>query len=70
MTLGKATVEKLEAIEDKEKNVEHVGNLTKPSMAKHLVMHGKPVRVQAPKDILRLDWNASGVQTNNKVLGG
>ena len=32
-TLGKDTVEKLEAIEDNNKIVEAVGNLTKPRMA-------------------------------------
>ena len=41
MTLGKATVEKLEAIEDNGKRVEAVGNTTKLRMVGILVMFVK-----------------------------
>ena len=55
MTLGKATVEKLEAIEYNEKRVEAVGKLTKPRMADMLMMYGNNFRVKISKGILRLD---------------
>ena len=73
-TLGKATVENIKAIEDNNKRVEAVGKLTKPRMAAILVMYGKLVRVQTPKEIFLLDCivalNASGVLKNGTVVGG
>ena len=64
MTLEKATVEKLEAIEDNNKRVEAVENLAKPSMAEILVMCGNTFRVQTAKETLWLSCtvalNASG----------
>ena len=68
MMLGKATIEKLEAIEDNDKRVEAVGNITKPRMAAMLV------RVQTDKDTFRLDFivalNSLGVLKNGAVVGG
>ena len=72
MTLGKDAVEKLEAIEDKYKRVEVVGNLTKPRMTEILVMYVNTVRVQTSKETLRLDCiftlNAPGVLKNGVVV--
>ena len=74
MTLGKANVDKLEAIEDNNKIVEAVGNITKPRMAAILMVYKNIVRVQTPQDILRLDFvaalNASGLLKNGMVVGG
>ena len=56
------------------KRVEDVGKLTNPRKKAVLVMYENPVRVQTPKDILRLDCkvvlNVSGVFKNNKLVGG
>ena len=46
MTLGKATVEKLEAVEDKYKRVAAVVNLTKTKIAAMMVTNVTTVRVQ------------------------
>ena len=54
MTLGKATVENLKAIEDDDESVGAVGNLTKPRLLAMLVMYEKTVGFQTAKDILRL----------------
>ena len=71
MTLGRDTVEKIEAIEDDEQ-VRDVGNLTKTRMAAMLDMYGKTVRVQTAKETLLLDCivalNASGVLKNGAVV--
>ena len=73
MTLIKATVVKLEAIEDNNKRVESLGKLTQIIMAAILVMYGNTVIVQTHKDIFRLDYivalNASGVLKNGTVVG-
>ena len=49
-----------------------MGNITKPSLAKKLVMYGKTVRVYTAKETFRLDFivtlNASGVLKNGVVL--
>ena len=45
MALGKATVEKIEAIEDDDVRVEAVGNLTKIRMSAMLVICRNTVRV-------------------------
>ena len=66
-------MEKLEAIEDNNKRVEAVGNITMPRMAEILVMYQNPIRVYTPKEILRLDFivtlNASRVLKNGTVVG-
>ena len=71
-TLEKATVEKLEAIEDDNKRVEAVGKPTKPRMAEILVMYGKTVRLHTPKGIFWLGCilllNALGVIKNGTVV--
>ena len=65
-------MKKLKDIEDNNKRVDAVGNITKPRMAAILVMYRNNVRVQTPKDILRLDCivalNASGVLKNGTVV--
>ena len=70
--LGKATVEKLEAIEEDNERVETVGKLTKPRMEDMLVMYGNNVRVQTAKETLRLDCivalNTSRVLNNGAVI--
>ena len=45
MTLGKANVEKLEAIEDNNKRLEAVRKLTNPRMVAILVVYEKTIRV-------------------------
>ena len=50
MTLGKATVQKLEAIEENDKRVYAVVNLTKPRMVDILVLYENTVLVQTAKD--------------------
>ena len=71
-TLGKATVEKIEAFEDDNGRVEDVVNITKPRMSEILVIYGKTFRVQTSKETLRLDCivalNASGVLKNGAVV--
>ena len=73
MPLGKATVDKLEAIEDNKK-LEAVGNLTNPRMVEMLAMYRNTVKVQTAKEILQLDCiaalNASGVLKNGVVVSG
>ena len=72
MTLGKATMDKLKAIDENNKIVEDVGNITKPSMAEMLVMYRNTFRVQTAKDNFRLgcidELNASGVLKNGAVV--
>ena len=72
MTLGKGTVDKLEAIKGNNKTLEDVGKLNKPRMEEILVVYGKTVRVHTAKDTLRLDCivalNASGVIMNGAVV--
>ena len=72
MMLGKATVDKIEAIEDHNKIVEAVGKRTKPSMAEMLVMYGNNTRAQTAKETFQLDcivaFNASGVPNNSAVV--
>ena len=72
MTLGKATVEKLEAIEDNGERVEAVGNINKPRTTATLVMNVNNVRVHAAKNNLRLycivALNASGVLNNGVMV--
>ena len=72
MTLGKATMEKLEAIEDNKKVLEAVRNLTKPRMAAIFVMYGKTFRIQTNKETLWLDCivvlTSSGVLNNGVVV--
>ena len=46
MTLGKATVDKLEAAEEDDERVEGVGKLTNTRMAEMLVIYRNTVRVQ------------------------
>ena len=74
MTLGKATVEKLEAIKDDDKIVEAVGNLTKTRMSAMLVVYRNTIIVQTSKETLRLDCivtlNASGVLKSGAVVRG
>ena len=64
MTLGKATVEKLEAIKDDDKIVEAVGNLTKTRMSAMLVVYRNTIIVHTPKENFRSDYivtfNTSG----------
>ena len=71
MTLGRDTVEKIEAIEDDER-VRDMGNLTKTRMAGMLDMYGKTVRLQTAKETFLLDCmvelNASGVLKNYAVV--
>ena len=72
MTLGEATVDKLEAIEDNNKIVDTVGKLTNTRMAEILVVYIKTFRVQTAKETLRLDFivvmNASGFFKNGAVV--
>ena len=72
MTLGKASVEKLEVIEDDDERVEAVKNLTKPRIAEMFVMYGNNFRLYTPKETLKLcyivELNASGVLKNGVVL--
>ena len=72
MTLGKATVDKLEDIEDDDKRVEAVGKLTNPRMEVMLVMCGNTVIVHKSKETLGLDCivvlNTSGVLKNGAVV--
>ena len=72
MKLGKATGEKIKAIEDNDKGGEAVGNLTKPRMAAMLVMYGNTIRVQRTKENFLLDCivalNALGVINNGTVV--
>ena len=72
MTLGKVNVEELEDIEDADKRMGGVGNLTKPSMAEMLVMYRKTLRFQAAKETLWLDLivplNALGDLKNGAVV--
>ena len=72
MTLGKATVDKLEAIEDNNKILEAIGKLTKPRMEDILVVYGNTDIVQTAKETLQLDCivllNASGVLKNGAVI--
>ena len=72
MTLGKATMDKLKAIDENNKIVEDVGNIIKPSIADILGMHGKNSRVHTYKENLRLDCivmlNASRVPKNGAVV--
>ena len=71
-TLEKATVEKPEAVENKDKRVQTVGNITRPRMAAILVTNINNVRVQTSNQTLRLDCivalNASGVLNNGAVV--
>ena len=52
MTLGKATGEKLEAIEDNSKRVEAVVNITNPRMEDILVVYVNTGIVQTAKETL------------------
>ena len=73
-TLGKATVEKIEAFEDDNGRVEDVVNITKPRMSEMLMMYRKTARMHTSKEALRLDYivmlNTSGVLKNGTVVGG
>ena len=72
MMLGKATVEKIEAIEDDDVRVEAVGNFTKLRMAAMLAMCRNTVRVQTDNKSLRLycivELNALGFLKNGVVV--
>ena len=72
MTLGKATVDKLDAIEQNKKIVEDVQKITNPRMAEMLVIYRKTVRLNTPKETFRLycivALNVSGVLNNSTVV--
>ena len=72
MTLGRATVDKFEAIEDNDERVEAGVNLTDPRMAEMLLRYGNTVRVQTVKQTMRLDcivtFNALGALNNCAVV--
>ena len=72
MTLGKDTVEKLDAIEYNNKIVEAVQKITKPRMAEMLMIYRKTVRVNTPKETFWLycivALNALGVLKNSAVV--
>ena len=65
-------MEKLEAIEDNDKTVEALVNITKPRTAEILVIYRKTVRVQTAKDTLQLDHivalNASRFLKNSALV--
>ena len=71
MTLGKATVKKIEDIEDDIERVEAVGNLNKPRMEAMLMMYGNNFILQKYKETLNLyclvELNASEVLKNCSV---
>ena len=72
MTLGKATVEKLEATNDNNERLYDVVNTTKPRMSSILVTQGQTVRDQTYKKNLWLDFivalNALRVLKNSAVV--
>ena len=72
MISGKATVDKLEAIEDADERVKAVVKLKNPSMATMLVMYGETFIVKTSKETLRLECigtlNALGIRNKGAVV--